>query len=116
MGRRNETKDGATWHVRARPQLSAMRFDNRPADRQPKPQTARFRGVERFEDALQTRRRTTAHLRDEEAAREGVPSDDCQLGVANRNSPECRLLRSITSVPAVQAGVLSKSIQLEARP
>src|SRR6266481_1055898 len=46
MSRRNETKDSATWHVRARPQLSVMRFDNRPADRQPKPQTARFRGVE----------------------------------------------------------------------
>jgi hypothetical protein len=116
MSRRDEAEDSATWQIGARPQSSVMRFDNRPADRQPKPQTARFRGVERFEDALQTRRRTTAHLRGEEAAREGVPSDDCQLGVANRNSPECRLLRSITSVPTVQAGVLSKSIQLEARP
>src|SRR5713226_6280673 len=57
MSRRNEAKDSATWHVRARPQLSVMRFDNRPADRQPKPQPARFRGVESFEHALKRRRR-----------------------------------------------------------
>src|SRR5216684_6700187 len=57
MSRRNETKDSATWHVRARPQSSVMRFDNRPADRQPKPQTARFRGVESLEHALKSRRR-----------------------------------------------------------
>src|ERR1700688_3665230 len=57
MSRRNEAKDSATWHVRARPQSSVMRFDNRPADRQPKPQTARFRGVERLEHALKSRRR-----------------------------------------------------------
>src|SRR6266704_2987007 len=56
MSRRNETKDSATWHVRARPQSSVMRFDNRPADRQPKPQTARFRGVESLEHALKIRR------------------------------------------------------------
>src|ERR1700722_16767413 len=57
MGRRNEAKDSATWRVRARPQSSVMRFDNRPADRQSKPQTARFRGVERLEHALKSRRR-----------------------------------------------------------
>src|SRR6201990_1561389 len=57
MSRRNEAKDSATWHVRACPQSSVMRFDNRPADRQPKPQTARFRGVERLEYALESRRR-----------------------------------------------------------
>src|SRR6202049_666670 len=57
MSRRNEAKDSATWHVRARPQSSVMRFDNRPADRQPKPQPARFRGVERLEHALKSRRR-----------------------------------------------------------
>src|ERR1700748_1036867 len=34
-----------------------MRFDNRPADRQPQPQTTRFRGVERLEHALNRRRR-----------------------------------------------------------
>src|SRR6266705_4984364 len=56
MSRRNEAKDSATWHVRARPQSSAMRFDNRPADRQPKPQTARFRGVESLEHALKIHR------------------------------------------------------------
>jgi hypothetical protein len=34
-----------------------MGFDNRPADRQPKPQTARFRGVESLEDTVKRRRR-----------------------------------------------------------
>src|SRR5712691_8562312 len=57
MSRRNEAKDSATWHVRARPQSSVMRFDNRPADRQPEPQTARFRGVESLEHAVNIRRR-----------------------------------------------------------
>src|SRR5882672_11085649 len=55
MSRRNEAKDSATWQVRARPQLSVMRFDNRPADRQPKSQTARFRGVESLEHAVKSR-------------------------------------------------------------
>src|SRR5712671_2112899 len=57
MSRRNEAKDSAMWHVRARPQLSVMRFDNRPTDRQPKPQAARFRGIERLEHSLKSRRR-----------------------------------------------------------
>src|SRR5882762_3707687 len=57
MSRRYETKDSATWHVGARPQSSVMRFDNRPADRQSKPQTARFGGVESLEHALKSRRR-----------------------------------------------------------
>src|SRR3954454_13046390 len=55
MSRRNEAKDSATWHVRARPQSSVMSIDNRPADRQPKPQTARFRGVESLEHAIKSR-------------------------------------------------------------
>src|SRR5258706_10773063 len=70
-----------------------------------------------FLAVLQTRlRRTTARLRGEETAGEGVSSDDYQLGIAERNSPERRLFRSSTSVQALQAGVWSKSIQLEARP
>jgi hypothetical protein len=36
--------------------LSVMRFDNRPADRRPKPQTAQFRGVESLEHAVNIRR------------------------------------------------------------
>jgi hypothetical protein len=60
-------------------------------------------------------RRTTARLRGEETAGEGVSSDDYQLGIAERNSPERRLFRSSTSVQALQAGVWSKSIPLEAR-
>ena len=57
MGGHGEFKCGAAGQVRARPQLSVMRFDNRPADRQPKPQTARFRGVESLEHAVNIRRR-----------------------------------------------------------
>jgi hypothetical protein len=45
-----------------------------------------------------------------------VSSDDFQLGVAVRNSLERRLFRSSTYVQALQAGVWSKSIQLEAQP
>src|SRR6266576_2331055 len=56
MSRRNETKDSATWHVGARPQSSVMRFDDRPADRQPKPQTAGLRAVESLEHAVNIRR------------------------------------------------------------
>src|SRR6266404_5866740 len=57
MSRRNEAKNSATCHVWARPQSSVMRLDNRPADRQPKPQTVRFRGVESLEHALKNRGR-----------------------------------------------------------
>src|SRR5258707_11167077 len=57
MGRHGEFKCGAAGQVCAGPQASVMRFDNRPADRQSKPQTARFRGVERLEHALKSRRR-----------------------------------------------------------
>src|SRR5215216_3621462 len=56
MNRHGEAKDSATWHVGARPQSSVMRFDNRPADRQPKPQTARFGAVESLEHAVNIRR------------------------------------------------------------
>src|SRR6266849_2399871 len=54
--RQGELKAGAAGHVCAGPQASVMRFDNRPADRQPKPQTARFRGVESLEHAVKIRR------------------------------------------------------------
>src|SRR5882672_3906715 len=57
MSRRGETKDSATWHIRARPQLSMVRFDDRPADRQTKPQAAWLCGVERLEHPLESRRR-----------------------------------------------------------
>src|SRR5216684_1538667 len=55
--RQGELKAGAAGQVRARPQSAAVRFDDRTADRQPKPQTVRFRGVERLEHALKIRRR-----------------------------------------------------------
>jgi hypothetical protein len=45
-----------------------------------------------FLAVLQTSpRRITTRLRGEETAGEGVSSDDCQLGIAKRNSPERRL-------------------------
>jgi len=70
-----------------------------------------------FLAVLQTSlRRTTARLRGEETAGEGVSSADYQLGIAERNSPERRPFPSSTSVQTLQAGAWSKSIQLEARP
>src|SRR6202166_4026952 len=42
--RQGELKAGAVGYVCAGPQTSVVRFNDRPADRQPKPQTARFRG------------------------------------------------------------------------
>src|SRR3981189_382117 len=55
--RQGELKAGAAGQVRARPQSAAVRFDDRPADRQPKSQTARFRGVESLEHAVNSRLR-----------------------------------------------------------
>ena len=70
-----------------------------------------------FLAVLQTSlRRTTARLRREETAGEGVPSADYQLAIPRRNSPKRRLFQSNTSVQAPQAGFWSKPIQLEARP
>src|SRR6266446_2387934 len=57
MGRHGEFKCGDAGHVCAGPQASVMRFDDRTADRQPQPQTARFRGMESLEHALKSRRR-----------------------------------------------------------
>src|SRR5258706_1089078 len=70
-----------------------------------------------FLAVLQTSlRRTTARLRGEETAGEGVSSDDYQLGIVERNSPERRLFRSSTSVQALQPAFWPKSVQLETRP
>src|ERR1700740_2786761 len=52
----NKAKDRATWHVGACPQPSVVGFDNRPADRESKPQTARLRRVESFEHTVKSRR------------------------------------------------------------
>src|ERR1700735_5295528 len=79
MSRRNEAKDSATWHVRARPQSSVMRFDNRPADRQPKSHTVRFRAIESLEHAVKIRRceawTSISHL-DRDAIRSVTAADD----------------------------------------
>ena len=55
--RQGELKAGAAGQVRARPQSAAVRFDDRPADRQAHPQTARFRRVEGLENVLESLRR-----------------------------------------------------------
>src|SRR6266404_7950274 len=49
-------KESTSRLAPGRPQPPTMGFDNRAADRQPKPQTARFRGVETLEHALKSRR------------------------------------------------------------
>src|SRR5258705_3173886 len=55
--RQGELKAGAAGQVRTRPQSAAVRFDDRTADRQAHPQTARLRRVEGLEYALKSRRR-----------------------------------------------------------
>src|SRR4051812_28070567 len=55
--RQGELKAGAAWHVRARPQSTAVRFDDRTADRQAYPQTVRLRRVEARENVLESLRR-----------------------------------------------------------
>src|SRR5882672_569094 len=64
--RQGELKASAAGQVRARPQSAAVRFDDRTADRQAHPQTAKLRRVEGLEHALKSRRREAwtriAHL------------------------------------------------------
>src|SRR6266403_5182474 len=55
--RQGELKAGAAGQVRARPQPAAVRFDDRTADRQAHPQTARLRGVDGRENVLESLRR-----------------------------------------------------------
>src|SRR4051794_23808636 len=52
--RQGELKNGATGHVRGCPDLAAMRFDDRAADRQSHPHAAALGRVERIEQALET--------------------------------------------------------------
>src|SRR5258706_8194405 len=54
--RQGELKAGAAGQVRARPQASAVRVDDRTADRQAHPQTVRLRRVEGLENVLDIRR------------------------------------------------------------
>src|SRR5580700_2463349 len=49
-----EVKNGAAGLVGRHPQTAAMGFYDRPADRQPHPQTAGLRRVERVEEAFKT--------------------------------------------------------------
>src|SRR5262249_6559809 len=77
-----ELKAGAAGQVRARPQSAAVSFDDRTADRQAHPQTARFRGVESLEHALKSRRReawTRISHSYEHVARVNLPAADEQL-------------------------------------
>ena len=57
LARHREVKDGPPRHIRARPHSTAVRFDDRPADRQPQPQTVRLGRVEGLEQPLESRRR-----------------------------------------------------------
>src|SRR5215469_8533922 len=54
--RQRELKHGAARLVRLCPQPAPMGVDDRPADRQPHPHAAGFRGVECLENALEMRR------------------------------------------------------------
>src|SRR5258705_483220 len=56
LGGHREVKNGAAGLVGGHPQTAAMGFYDRTADRQPHPQTAGLRRVERVEEALETRR------------------------------------------------------------
>src|SRR5262249_11538307 len=73
QGGQREPEGGALRRVVVRPQLSAMRFDDGPADRQADSQAAGLRRVERVEDALALLRRDAGARvgdRDEHALRQ----------------------------------------------
>jgi hypothetical protein len=68
-----------------------------------------------FRETLQTsNRRNAACIRDEKAAAaEGLSSDDDHFGTVKRDSSKLRPFRSSTSEQDLQAGVWSKSGQME---
>src|SRR5437868_6208511 len=55
IGSKRKLESDATPRVRARPKASAMRLDDRTADREAQPQTGRFRRVEGVEHPLEHR-------------------------------------------------------------
>src|SRR6202035_1018212 len=55
IARKHKLKGGATPLVRARPEASAMRLDDRTADREAQPQAGRLRRVEGLEHPLEHR-------------------------------------------------------------
>ena len=92
LGRDRELKRGTAGHVCARPQSSAVRFDDRAADRQSHPQTARLARVEGVEDALeggQRQPRTGIANRNQHVARGGFPRGDQQFSRAIADAAHC---------------------------
>src|SRR5712675_3801410 len=82
MGRYREFKVGAAGKIRACPQSSAARFDDRAADRKPQPQTAWLGRVKGLEEAIEIRwSQPWAGIShgDEHAARLGWPCTDHQF-------------------------------------
>src|SRR5580704_5502100 len=87
-----EVKDGATGQVGGHPQPAAMSFDDRTADRQPHPQTAGLRRVERVEEAFETFRvqsRSRILHHDQHAIRFGWSGGDEQLSRPFRDLAHC---------------------------
>src|ERR1700675_4896236 len=84
LGGHCELKDGTTGLVGARPQSPTMRFDDRAANGETQPQTARFGRVESLEQLLDSRRREAwpriSYL-DQHAIRLGLLGADQQVSV-----------------------------------
>jgi hypothetical protein len=68
-GRQGELKHAASRFIGLCPQLASVRIDDGPADRQPHPHSAGFRGVKRLKNALEMLRIDTgariAHYHEE---------------------------------------------------
>jgi hypothetical protein len=62
VSRHRELKDGPAAQIRARPETSAMLFHNQVADRQPKPQAARFGRIEGLEETLRRWRQSRSRI------------------------------------------------------
>jgi hypothetical protein len=87
-----ELKYGASRFIRIRPQPPPMGIDDGPADRQPHPHAAGFRGVERFENAIDMLRidaRTGIANRDENAISLGFLGTDQQLSRPRLDRTHC---------------------------
>src|ERR1700744_231893 len=52
LGRQSKLENGTAWHVRANPQATTMRFNDRATNGQPDAQAVGFGGKERFEHTL----------------------------------------------------------------
>src|SRR5215813_12725848 len=103
-----EPKDGAARFIRICPQSAPVRFDDRPADRQPHPHAAALRGVEGFEYAFQMCRV------DARARIAHGHEDTCMLLLgADRKLPRSRLSRA-HCFDRVQDQIQDDLLQLDA--